>query len=471
MRIARSGAVLALAAILALAACTHEQKPPPPTPTPTQMPLGSGNPLGSKWDWGMSAPLAVARQMRGGATFFEVERCDVEPRPGQYDWKRVDRVVQDATAMGYSMMLKIRAGDCYGDAGDGSGVRDKTEATAKTPSSLPTDLNAYRDFVTMLVARYSAKGVHEYAVENEIDTANFWSGDYADFTTLAKAAAQAIHTADPKAKVLDPGLSSTAYGAVLADAMVRSGDTDRALSFYQAYYQRRQDGGASRFPKATDSRRLQHILAQPMAQRAIEAADEITRLDKEHVFDVYQLHFYEPVAALPQVLTWIHQHVSLPVEAWEVGVAWPGEFDPQVQAEDTAKLTGLLLGAGVRRVVYLPLAPTPKDGKQPVFRGLADPDGTITPAGRVFEKLAGLLSGGVTVRTASLSGLTGISISGKKGTDFLLWTAGGDQVSLRSGISAQSVTGSGAGSSVGSDPVLVHRDQPLSQAQNSLIAR
>lgn len=472
MRIGRSGALAALAAILTLlASCTHSEQPKPtPNPTSAPLPAGGGNPLGSKWDWKMAAPLQAARQMRGGATFFEVERCDVEPQPGQYDWRRVDQVVHDAADMGYTMMLKIRAGDCYG-GGDGSGVRDNTEATAKTPSSLPTDLNAYADFVKTLVSRYSAQGVHEYAVENEIDTQNFWSGSYSDFATLAARAATAIRSADPRAKVLDPGLSSTAYGAVLAESMLSDGEDDKALTFYQDYYQRRQDGGASRFPRATTVQRLQHILSQTMAQRAIDAAKTITGLDRDHTFDVYQLHFYEPVSTLPDVLSWIHKQMQLPIEAWEVGIAWPGDFDPDRQAGDTAKLAAIMLGDGIRRVVYLPLAPTPKAGKTQIFRGLTDPDGTVTPAGKVFEKLAGLLSGGVTVRPAGLNGLSGIAISGDHGTDFVLWSSADAKVSLHSGVSAQSVTGTDEGSTVGADPVFVHRNEPLTEAQNSLIAR
>jgi hypothetical protein len=80
---------------------------------------------------------------------------------------------------------------------------------------------------------------------------------------------------------------------------------------------------------------------------------------------------------------------AVPVQAWEVGQFWPdAPDDPTVHAEETTKVACALLGTGVGRVIWLPLAYNPAGRNNSELRfGLLDPDGTPRPAGTAFLAL------------------------------------------------------------------------------------
>jgi len=118
----------------------------------------------------------------------------------------------------------------------GGHLRGKKRNTA---SALPDDLNAHRAFIDAAVRRYTALGVHEYAVENEPNAANFWQGTPEQLERLVTVPAAAIRAADPKALVVDPGISSTAYGAAIAKRLVDQGHPEEAVAAYRRSYARR----------------------------------------------------------------------------------------------------------------------------------------------------------------------------------------------------------------------------------------
>lgn len=481
-------AALGAAVVLLVPGCAAGQGPADSTPSPgtdpkarSSWPDGAkslaepANPLGSKWDWSMPTSVAAARQLRGGSTFYEVERCSVLRRPGQYDWRRVDSIVRRTERLGYALMLKIRAGSCA-TRDVGRGARDRTESQRTTPSAVPDDMSAYQDFVRALVQRYSARGVHWYSIENEIDTLNFWADDVAGYARLAKRTAETVRATDPAARLIDPGLSSTAYGVVLADELLAAGEQERAVATYRAYYGRRLAGGESRFPAVTDPAGLRRVLAGDMGRRALAAAETVTALDRAGVFDVYQLHYYEPLGSLPAVLSWIRRQVPdrMPVEAWEAGVAWPGgSYDEDGHADETAKVTAALFAAGVRRVVYLPLAMTPRLGKRAVFRGIFEPTGAVLPAGQVYQRLTKLLGGEARVEPVRADGLDGIAVSEGDETEFVLWSTTGDR---RIDVAADTTMASPTGSPmparrsvrVGRDAVFLDWPAALPAAQRAL---
>jgi hypothetical protein len=414
-----------------------------------------------KWNRFQPQTADFVRRTAGGWTFTEIEWCEVEPNPGQRDWSTLDEAVSSIRDLGHEPMIKIRTGQCWGTSAPLTGGFDRTEATFKTPSTPPTDLPAYLAFVTDLVHRYAALGVHEYAVENEVDVTNFWAADVADYDRLVRQVAPAIRKADPEARVLDGGVSSTSYGVALAADQLASGDEDGALSTYQRYYSRRIRGGVSRWPLVSSVGSLRVQVNSEMGQRSVQAVDLATRLATEGVVDVYQLHFYETVEALPQLLDFLTDRIggAAPIEAWEAGVAWPGsDYDQREHAEETYRLVALLLARGVRRIVYLPVAYTPGDRTQ-VFRGLVLDDGTPLLAGHAWvaltDALAGLGDGTLTPLTGDLSG---VAWSGANGDGAIVW-ATGEPTALPGG-SAERVLDAAGGEvdvdqRVGDAPVLV----------------
>ncbi len=427
--------------------------------TPAAAP-GTG-PLGLKWSWGQPATFPFIADAAGGWAFAEVEWCDVQPSPDVFDWTAVDRVVSDSRALGFEPMLKLRTGQCWATDPPSHEGRDTTENVTKETSTPPTDETAYLSFVQELVQRYAARGVDDYAIENEPDVPNFWAAPVADYGTMARQVADAIHEVQPEATVMDGGASSTAYGVAMAAAQIDL-DPQQALRTYRDYYARRIAGGVSRFPDVTGVAQLRRVLASDPAVRAEETVALTIDLANSGVVDAYQLHYYEAAAQLPQVLGFLDARLDdgVPVEAWEVGVAWPGAgHDERAQAAETFRMVGLLLADDVRRIVYLPVAYSEAPGKTQVFRGLIEPTGALLPPGsgwlRLTEALSGLHDAPLQPAGGNLAGVTW-QVGNRQAA--LVWARRGT-VALDPDDVSEVVTPSGTVvpgvPTVGSEPVLV----------------
>jgi len=315
-------------------------------------------------------------------------------------------------------------------------------------------------------------------VENEIDTGNFWTADFGAYQDLVRSAAAVIHEVDPDATVLDAGISSTAYGVAIAGALLDDGRAEEALDFYSAYYARRQAGDASRFPIVRDTAHLRAVVDSPAGRRSREAFAATFELARSGAIDAFQLHFYEPWQLLPEVLGWVRSSLpaSMPVQAWEVGIAWPGEsYDPRASATETARLLGTLLARGVTRAVYLPLAYTPGTGREEIFRGLVEQDGTALPAAAAYRCLMRASAGSRSASPPGVDGVSGVAFNRGSSTSFVLWSE--RPVRLRvaapagaaaTDLSGQRLDWSPAGLDVGSAPVVVTWPAPLSAARASL---
>jgi len=191
---------------------------------------------------------------------------------------------------------------------------------------MPDDLNAYRAFVDAAVRRYAAVGVHEYAVENEPNAANFWQGNPEQRKRLVVEAAAAIREADPKALVVDPGISSTAYGAAIAKRLLDKGHPEEAVAAYQRYYARRFPVRGRKLPQVSDEAGLRAALDGEQARGDLAYLQLADRLAAAKVVDVRQLHFYEPWDNVPALVDYLGATLpaGFPVQAWEVGVFWVG---------------------------------------------------------------------------------------------------------------------------------------------------
>ena len=157
-------------------------------------PLGKANPLGAKWDWSRLENFKpYLASISGGATFYDLAWCDVEPTEGKRDWSTVDSVAHMARDLGFELYLKIRTGSCWAtrDSGAGAGGGGRGR---KDVSHMPADMAKYQAFLTDAVKRFSPLGVHEYAIENEVNAPLHWAETSKDYVTLVTAAGKAaIH--------------------------------------------------------------------------------------------------------------------------------------------------------------------------------------------------------------------------------------------------------------------------------------
>lgn len=467
--------LLALIGLLAVAAsgCTaarEDQSKPTDASQGGQEPYsgraveGKANPLGAKWDWSrLDSFTPFLKGLSGGATFYELVWCKVEPRSGQRDWSDVDRVASSSQRLGYQLYLKIRVGSCWATDGEGGHVRGKKR---KTASAMPVDLAAYRAFVGDAVRRYAAMGVHEYAIENEPNAANFWEGTPEELERLAVEAASAIRDADPEALVVDPGVSSTAYGVAIAKRLLDSGQPEQAVAAYQRYYARRFPVRGRQLPQVSDEAGLRAALDGEQARINLAFLQLADRLAAGRVVDVRQLHFYEHWENVPALLDYLRATLPprFPVQAWEVGMFWvDGADEPQARADEVVKTVASLLAGEVRPVIWLPLAfdPGGRHAAEPRY-GLLDPDGGVRPAGDAVRSMAAAAGQASSVRGVRSASVSGVAFGGAGRTTLVLWSDGEATVAAPPGEGAKARTVGGdalpwgaSGLRLGSEPVLL----------------
>jgi hypothetical protein len=309
-------------------------------------------------------------------------------------------------------------------------------------------------------------GVREYAIENEVNGQGFWASSPADYQRLATLGAAAVREADPRALVVDAGISSTAYGVAIADELLRRGRAAEAVAAYQRYYQRRFDRRAHDFPEVGDPGELRVALQGQQAQRNLAFMAVANQLAERKVVDVRQLHFYEPWDNLPAVLAYLRGVLParFPVQAWEVGMFGPDDSPGDgARAGELVKAVCLLLAGGVRPVVWLPLAfdPTGRHADEPRY-GLLDPGGGVRPAGEAFLRLATMAAGASSWQGIASGEVTGIGFRHGGSTSMVVWSQRGAKLQLapRPGGHAELLGGAGVpwgagGIEVGPEPVLV----------------
>ena len=256
---------------------------------------------------------------------------------------------------------------------------------------MPTDLSRYAQFVSAVVKRYAPLGVHEYALENEVNAPGHWAGTPEEYERLVTAGARAVHAADPTAKVADGGLGSTVYGGVIAQRLLDQGRDTDAVAAYEHYYARRFSVRSEQLPQVSDAAALRGVLAGDQAVRNRQYFDATVDLATHGAIDVFQLHFYEQSDQAAAVVALLRAAVPVqtPVQAWEVGQFWPdAPSDPTVHATETTKVVCALFNGGVDRVIWLPLGYNPNGRNATELRfGLLDPDGKMRPAATALLSL------------------------------------------------------------------------------------
>ncbi len=423
-------ALLVLAASCSDAPTARQVEVPEVTgPVPAAVPP---NRLGVKWDWSrVNAFAPYLGQMSGGTTFFELVWCEIQPQRGAVQrWEASDAVVAGATKLGYTLALKIRTGTCWVTDGRGS---DPRGARGKTASAPPADEAAYDGFVKAAVARYAARGVHLWAIENEVNAANSWAGTAQAYEGLARQAAAAIRSADPEAMIADFGLSSTGWGTAVAADLLKQGREADAMAAWNRWFDRR---GRAAFSQVSAASELRQALEGAQTKRNLAMFEVATRLAADEVVDITQVHFYESpenVAALVELFKRRFPATGR-MEAWEVGrferlgLTDSTPADRALQADDALKSVVSLLAGGAQRVIWLPAAVNP-EGRNPdePRAGLMDPDGTARPSGNALAALvaATALDAQVTPLPAS-SRLDGAVFGPPSGPAVLVaWSAAG----------------------------------------------
>jgi hypothetical protein len=397
--------------------------------------------MGSKWDWGRFTEFTpFLKSVSGGYTYYEVVWCDIEKKKGSPDWSALDRVATRSREVGSTLLLKLRVGRCWATSGD---VQHQRGSKSKTESAMPTDLAAYRAWVGAAVSRYSKLGVHEYAIENEINSQSFWGGTPEQFTTLAEAASAEIRASDPQAKVVDAGLSSTSYGYGIADWLLSEGREADALAAFNAYYERRIGTRGEQIVAVNSRAQLDAALRSEQGQRNLTYLRVVRDLASRKVVDIRQIHFYEKYSSVPMLFSYLRAHTpaGTPIQAWEVGNfdKSGASADDGAKSNEVVKTLSLVLAEGATVAIWLPLAfdPGGRNSDEPRY-GLLDPNGQTRQAGRSFQAMVEA-SRGATATKISQDGLTGVGFDKAGKSTAFLWSTARTVVQLPEGTRVASV--------------------------------
>ena len=117
-----------------------------------------------------------------------------EPAKGNFNWTVLDEVVTQARARGLNIYATIGGTPAWatdGNIGDG----------------VPRNVSDWTSAVTAAVNRYG-NDIQHWGIWNEPNAGSFWTGSRQEFIdVIVKPGADAIHAANPNAKVLGPELA------------------------------------------------------------------------------------------------------------------------------------------------------------------------------------------------------------------------------------------------------------------------
>ncbi len=284
-------------------------------------------------------------------------------RPGEYDWRSIDRFMKAAREKEIEILFTIRTTFRDKKEAAKSARSKRKKSTIQTSEINPPSVDAkeWIYFVETLANRYRGQGVN-YEIENEVNDETTWKGSLEEYLDLLRSGHDVIKKADPQAKVL-------------ASAM-RCGIT-------QDY----QSESAAREAWRRHDKWFQAILATK----------------KSDVVNIHDFYFPSEIVANGFSFRSYLEHVQdvitksgsgrLPVWITETGyvssVADAGrrgdKGSPEKQAAWLREAYGQAFGSGVERIYWLLL----RDGKEPYYgsMGLADAKGNPRPAWDALKQL------------------------------------------------------------------------------------
>jgi len=371
----------------------------------------------------ISTWCSEVQQLGVRATTLWIPWNQLEPRRGHYRWDELDNIIQSFQLCGLDVGVHVQTKEGWGT------LSASPTWSQYRPSMPPADMDDYYNFIFNLVNHLKGR-VREYSIENEASALPVWPASPESYFQMLATAYRAVKAANPNAIVLDSGTGSKAYGILLANDMLKSGQGQAAIKFVNEYYAYSSPG---RQPLALSDRAdLEDLLSDPLAQRVLEWAP---LLFSNHAFyDAIQIHYYGPWDKLATVIGWVHDQLRAagtdkPIEVWELGYGWqdPTTYDEIIHAQDTVKLLVTAAGEGSRRTIYWPFVDKLEKGTP----GLVTLNGP-RPAGIAYRVTAQMLTGCTSAQRLDLgaSGVWAYRFNKGEGDIYVIWSTRPVTVSL-----------------------------------------
>lgn len=132
----------------------------------------------------------------------------VEPEPGHWDFRRLDRQVAMAQAHGKELLLVLGSTPSWaaGRAGDASCCKPGTAAAGRAAANL----NDWRNYVAAVASRYKGR-VRYYELGPDARHKRLFSGTMSQLVDMNRIAYQTIKAVDTGAAVVSPGIADPVY--------------------------------------------------------------------------------------------------------------------------------------------------------------------------------------------------------------------------------------------------------------------
>jgi hypothetical protein len=323
-------------------------------------------------------------------------------------WERFDRLVKHARASNIDIIGYIKASEP--NPGQPAGSRIKP--------SLPKNIEAYKQFVQMVVERYDMDGKNDmpglewpikyWSIEDEPLAPIYFDGTGADYAKVLNAAYDAVKSADPEAKVICSMLRGTGWHI-----------KDKNREFMKDFFQQLQKLGKKRPYDYMD----QHWIGYDQKGESHKRT-----FYKELMADIDQTglnYGFEPA----------------PYVALEVAGVDKPEFD---QAVDLIKRHVILLSLGVERILWSGIQAAPKERLSPkqannYFRQvtLLDGEGQKKLAYFTYKLMVNVLDGSDWKKTEYSLTDEGISIFkffNNSNPIWVIWRENEDQSMFKLGV-------------------------------------
>src|SRR5581483_11038965 len=264
-------------------------------------------------------PSTVAAALHPQYYRVSVFWSDEQPSPGSAISfaTKADSAIAAAEAAGMRVFPSIYVGRATWINGHNEPAGSHVAA-----SYPPSDLNAYSNFVRTFVAHYA--GHFDYvAVENEENSSLYWGGTAGDYVQLAKAAIDAIHAADPAARITDGGIVSSVWGTVIAKDWILKGTRSRTDSLNWAYGYFTDDQPAGSIdPRLGTASQIGQYIDDPSSTLNVQTWPFVNTVFDQLAprLDAINFHFYQSPRYLPDVAGWLAQRTGRPVLSNEMSL-------------------------------------------------------------------------------------------------------------------------------------------------------
>jgi hypothetical protein len=335
------------------------------------------------------------RQLGVKATTLWLRWSNVEPRKGVLRWDEADIAVQNFINCGVNDL-----GIHFQSKSDwATQPSPKAAPGADVASMPPRNMDEYYNVVANIATHFKGR-VRRYSIENEAMSLAGWSGSTVSYFDLLKTAQRAIRATDPDALVLDSGTGGRAFGLILANQLLQSGQEPSAVQYMNDYYA--HFAIAATPPNFKTPADLRAYFNSTLLQSEVEVAP-MQRMgewmpllySKNTVYDIHQIHYDGPWQKLTDVINYVRTQLNSggqlrPLELWELGYGWQDRrtYDPNTHAQDMVKLLAIAAGEGVTRIIYRPLVDKPESSTPGLVKG-----DQLSPAGVAYRLTTQMLAG------------------------------------------------------------------------------